>query len=73
MKLCYHKQGITTYGQSVEALGKHGNITMIGATEGMFKNYGALLAKYYNNCKTVTIQKKHVFRVTNVDPSLNIQ
>jgi hypothetical protein len=46
---------------------------MIDATEGMFKNYGALLHKYYNNFKTGTIQKNHVFRVTNGDPSLNIQ
>jgi hypothetical protein len=73
MKLRFHKQDIFTYGQAVEALGKQQNITMSDATEGMFKNYGALLDKYYNNLKTGTIQKNHIFRVTNVDPSLNIQ
>jgi hypothetical protein len=57
----------------VEALGKQENITMIDATEGMFKNYGALLDKYYNNFKTETIQNNHVFHVNNGDPSLNIQ
>jgi hypothetical protein len=39
----------------------------------MFKNYGALLDKYYNNFKTGTIKKNYVFRVTNGDLSLNIQ
>jgi hypothetical protein len=73
MKLRFHKQEIFTYGQAVEAFGKQENITMIDATEGMFKNYGALLDKYYNNFKTRTIQKNHFFRVTNGDPSLNIQ
>jgi hypothetical protein len=29
MKLCFHKQYIFTYGQSVEALGKQGSIAMI--------------------------------------------
>jgi hypothetical protein len=57
----------------VEALGKQKNITMIDATEGMFKNYGALIDNYYINFKTGTIQKNHVFLVTNRDPSLNIQ
>jgi hypothetical protein len=73
MKLHFHRQDIFTYGQAVEALGKQENITMIDATEGMFKNYGALLDKYYNSFKTGTIQKNHVFRVTNGEPSMNIQ
>jgi hypothetical protein len=46
---------------------------MIDATEGMFKNYGALLDMYYNNFKIGTIQMNHVFCVNNGDPSLNIQ
>jgi hypothetical protein len=73
MKHRFHTQYIFTYGQALEALGKQDNITMIDATEGMSKNYGALLDTCYNSLKTGTIEKNHVFRVTNGDPSLNIQ
>jgi hypothetical protein len=38
----------------------------------MFKNYGALLDKYYNNFKTVTIHQNHVFCMSNQDPDLNM-
>jgi hypothetical protein len=73
MKLPFHKQDMFTYGKSVEALGKQDNITMINAKEDMLKKYGALLDKYYDNFKTGTIQKNHVFHVTNEDPSHNMQ
>lgn len=72
MKLRFHKQDIFTYKQALDALGKQDNVTMIDATEGMFKNYGALLDKYYNNFKTGTIRQNHVFCMSNQDPDLNM-
>jgi hypothetical protein len=72
MKLHFHKQDIFTYKQALDALGKQYNVTMIDATEGMFKNYGALLDKYYNNFKTGTICKNHVFCMSNQDPDFNM-
>jgi hypothetical protein len=54
-------------------LGKQDNVTMIDAAEGMFKNYGALLDKYYNNFKTGTIRQNHVFCMSNQDPDLNMK
>jgi hypothetical protein len=73
MKLHFHKQDIFTYKQALDALGKQDNVTMIDATEGMFKNYGVLLDKYYNNFKTGTIRHNHVFCMNNQDPDLNMK
>jgi hypothetical protein len=57
MKLRFHKQDIFTYKQALDALGKQDNVTMTDTTEGMFKNYGALLYKYYNHVKTGTMSE----------------
>jgi hypothetical protein len=73
MKLRFHKQDIFTYKQALDALGKQDNVTMIDATEVMFKNYGALLHKYYNNFKTGTIRQNHVFFMSSQYPDLNMK
>jgi hypothetical protein len=73
MKLRFQMQDIFTYKQALDALGKQDNVTMMGATEGMFNNYGSLLDKYYNNFKTVTIHQNHVFCMNNQDPDLNMK
>jgi hypothetical protein len=72
MKLRFHKQDIFTYKQALDTLGKQDNVTMIDATEGIFKNYGAFLDKYYNNFKPGTIRQNHVFCMSNQDPDLNM-
>jgi hypothetical protein len=46
---------------------------MFDASEGMLKNYNALLGKYYYNFKSGTIKKNHVFHVNNQDPDLNMK
>jgi hypothetical protein len=38
MKIGFHNQDIFTYNQALETMGKQYNVTMIDATEGMFKN-----------------------------------
>jgi hypothetical protein len=73
MKLRFHKHDIFTYKQELDALGNQDNVTMIDATEGMFKNYGALLDKYYNNFKTGSICQNHVFCMSNQDPDFNMK
>jgi hypothetical protein len=73
MKRRFHKQDIFIYKQALDDLGKQDNATMLDATEGMFKNYGALLDKYYNNFKTGTIRQNHVFCMNNQDPDLNMK
>jgi hypothetical protein len=61
------------YKHALDALGKQDNVTMIGAIEGMFKSYSALLDKYYNNFKTGTIRQNHVLRVNNQYPGLKMK
>jgi hypothetical protein len=73
MKLRFRNQDIFTYKQALDALVKQDNVTMIDATEGMFKNYSALLVKYYNNFKTVTILQNHVFCMNNQETDLNMK
>jgi hypothetical protein len=39
----------------------------------MFKDYGALLDKFYGSFKAGTIQKNHIFKLEHNDEKLNIQ
>jgi hypothetical protein len=39
----------------------------------MFKDYGALLNKFYGSFKAGTIQKNHIFKVEHTDEKLNMQ
>jgi hypothetical protein len=46
---------------------------MTDAQESMFKDYGAMLGRFYGNIKSTTIQKNHIFRVEDTDKTLSRQ
>jgi hypothetical protein len=51
MKLKYHKQDIFSWSQEIATLGVKEHVLIVDAKEFMFKDYGALLDKFYGSLK----------------------
>jgi hypothetical protein len=73
MKLKYHKKDIFSWSQTLETLDTKEHVRIADAQEAMFKDYGALLDKFYGSFKAGTIQKNHIFKVEHTDEKLNMQ
>jgi hypothetical protein len=73
MKLKYHKKDIFSWSQALETLNTKEHVRIVDAQEAMFKDYGALLDKFYGSFKAGTIQKNHIFKVEQTDEKLNMQ
>jgi hypothetical protein len=63
MKLKFHRRDIFSWGQALETLNIKEHVNIVDAQESHFKDYGALLDKFYVNFKPNTIQKNHIFKV----------
>jgi hypothetical protein len=73
VKLKYHKKDIFSWSQFLETLDTKEHVRIVYAQEAMFKDYGALLDKFYVSFKAGTIQKNHIFKVEHINEKLNIQ
>jgi hypothetical protein len=73
MKLKYHNQDIFSWSQSISTLGVKEHLLIVDANESMFKDYGALLDKFYGSLKTNTIRMNHLFKVKDTNWSLSMQ
>jgi hypothetical protein len=73
MKLKFHGRDIFSWGQALETLNIKEHVNIVDAQESHFKDYGALLDKFYVNFKPNTIQKKHIFKVESTDEALTMQ
>jgi hypothetical protein len=73
MKLKYHKQDIFSLSQAIATLGVKEHVLIVDAKESMFKDYGALLEKFYGSFKTNTIRINHLLKVEDTDVSLSMQ
>jgi hypothetical protein len=73
MKLKYHKQDIFSWSKAIATLGVKEHVLIVDAKESMFKDYGALLDKFYGSFKTNTIRMNHLFKVEDTDVSLSMQ
>jgi hypothetical protein len=68
MKLRFHKNDVFAYAHILVMLALQDNVTLIDATEYIFFYYGTFLDKHwYNNFKTGTIQKNHIFKSDEVE------
>jgi hypothetical protein len=73
MKLKYHKKDIFSWSQALETLNTKENVRIVDDQEAMFKDFGALLNKFYGSIKAGTVQKNHIFKVEHTDEKLNMQ
>jgi hypothetical protein len=73
MKLKFHRSEIFSWGQAIETLNIKEHVTIVDAQKSHFKDYGALLDKFYVNFKPNTIQKNHIFKVESTDEALTMQ
>jgi hypothetical protein len=73
MKLKFQRRDIFSWGQALETLNTKEHVNIVGAQESHFKDYGALLDKFYVNFKPNTIQKNHIFKVESIDEALTMQ
>jgi hypothetical protein len=73
LKLKYHKKDVFTWQQALDTLNIKENVNVVNTKEECFKDYGALLNKFYGNFKAGTIQKNHIFWVEDTDASLSMQ
>jgi hypothetical protein len=73
MKLKYHKQDIFSWSQAIATLGVKEHVLIVDTKESTFKDYGALLDKFYGSLKTNTIRMNHLFKVKDTDVSLSMQ
>jgi hypothetical protein len=48
-------------------------VNIVDAKEELFKDYGAMLDKFYSSFKPNTIQKNHIFKVDHTDATLIMQ
>jgi hypothetical protein len=55
MKLKYHKKDIFSWIQALETLDTKEHVRIVDAQKAMFKDYGALLDKFYGSFKAGTI------------------
>jgi hypothetical protein len=73
MKLKFHRRDIFSWGQALETLNIKEHVNIVDAQESHFKDYGALLDKFYVNFKQNTIQKNHIFKEESIDEALAMQ
>jgi hypothetical protein len=73
MKLKYHRKDVFTWSQAIKTLNIKDNVRMIDAQESMFKDYGAMLGRFYGNFKSATIQKNHILRLEDTYKTLSMQ
>jgi hypothetical protein len=73
MKLKYHKKDVFTWSKAIETLNIKDNMRMIDVQESIFKDYGAMLGRFYVNFKSATIKKNHIFRVEDTTKTVSMQ
>jgi hypothetical protein len=73
MKLKFHIREIFSWGKALETLNIKEHFNIVDAQESHFKDYGALLDKFYVNFKPNTMQKKYSFKVESTDKALTMQ
>jgi hypothetical protein len=73
MKVRFHKEQVHSYRVALDVLDIQTNVTMIDATEEMFKDYGKMLDTFYCNFEPGTIRVNHIFKVDFMDSKMEMQ
>jgi hypothetical protein len=70
----FHKDKVHSYRMDLKILNSQPNVSIIDATQDMFKDYGMMLDIFYSNFEPGTIRIKHIFKVDMIyDTALEMQ
>jgi hypothetical protein len=73
MKIRFHKDQVHSYRVALDVLNNQPNVTMIDATEEMFKDYRKMLDTFYCNFEPGTIRVNHIVKVDDMDGEMEMQ
>jgi hypothetical protein len=63
----YVRVQVHSYHMALKILNSHTNVSMIDATQDMFKYYGNMLDSFYSNFELGTIRINHIFNIDMID------
>jgi hypothetical protein len=67
MKIRFHKDQVHSYRMALKILNSQPIVSMIDATQDMFKDYGKMLDSFYSNFEPGTIRINHIFKIDTID------
>jgi hypothetical protein len=67
MKIHFHNDQVHSYRMALKILNSQPNVSMIDATQDMFKDYGKMLDSFYSNFEPGIIRINHIFNVDMID------
>jgi hypothetical protein len=73
MKIRFHKGQVHSYRVALNVLNSQPKLTMIDATEEMFKDYGKMLGTFYFRFEPEIIRVNNIFKVDNMDSKIQTQ
>jgi hypothetical protein len=67
MEIPFYKYQVHSYRMALNILNNQPTLSMIDATQDMFKDYGNMLESFYSNFEPGTIRINHIFKVDMID------
>jgi hypothetical protein len=73
MNIRFHKDQVHSYRVALDVLNSQPNVTMIDATEEIFKDYGKMLDRLYCSFEPATIRVNYIFKVDDMEGKMEMR